>query len=107
MTKQVIAALGVLIILIISQLVWFNQLWELDKRRFQDEITAELLSMVNYQSLKETFPKSTSNEQTAQMKIGGEVKEEKNPLIVGEITTDHYDSEKSVAKMVENAFYGY
>ncbi len=105
MTKQVLIALIVLLILIISQLVWFNQVWVLDQQRLQNELSSELSSIINYQSLKESFAKDSLNADTAKIKIGGTVKQTKeNPLVVGEMDTHHYNSERSFAKMVENAF---
>ena len=105
MTKQVLSALAVLIILIISQLVWFNQLWELDKRRLQTELTSEMTNMVNFQSLATSTVKNTDNQNECPMTIKDAGKASEDEIIAtNSITTDEYSSNKSLGKMVEDAF---
>ncbi|MGC3977984.1 MAG: HAMP domain-containing sensor histidine kinase [Paludibacteraceae bacterium] len=105
MAKQILLALGVLIILIISQLIWFNQLWELDKRRLQSELTSEISNMVNFQSLAISTVKNKYNQDECPMiiKDGGEASQD-DILATNSITTEKYSSDKSLGKMVENAF---
>ena len=105
MTKQVLFALSVLIILIISQMVWFNQLWELDKRRLQTELTSEMANIVNFQSLSISTIKNKDNQNECPMVIrdGGKASEDEI-MATTSITTDNYSSEKSLGKMVEDAF---
>jgi len=105
MTKQVLSALGVLIILIVSQLVWFNQLWELDKRRLQTELNSEMTNMVNFQSLATSTVKNKDNQNECPMTIKDAGKASEEEIIAtNSITTDEYSSNKSLGKMVEDAF---
>lgn len=105
MTKQVLSALGVLIMLIISQLVWFDQLWELDKRRLQTELTSEMTNMVNFQSLATSTVKNKDNQNECPMTIKDAGKASKDEIFAtNSITTDEYSSNKSLGKMVEDAF---
>ena len=105
MTKQILYALSVLIILIISQLVWFNQLWELDKRRLQTELTSEVTNMVNFQSLASSTIKNKNNQNECPMVIKEAGKADEDEITAtNSITTDKYSSNKSLGKMVEDAF---
>ena len=105
MTKQVVIALGVLVILIISQLVWFNQVWNLDKQRLQNELNLEISNIVNYQSLSSSTIKGKDNKKVCSMNIrdGGKTRKDE-VLATNSISTDNYSSEKSLGKMVEDAF---
>lgn len=105
MTKQVLLALSVLVILIISQLIWFNQLWELDKRRLQTELTSEVTNIVNFQSLSLSSIKNKDNQNECPMiiKDGGKASDDEI-MAKNSITTDKYSSNKSLGKMVEDAF---
>lgn len=105
MTKQVLFALSVLIILIISQTIWFNQLWELDKRRLQTELTSEVTNMVNFQSLSLSTIKNKNNQSECPMiiKDGGQATKDEI-MATNSISTDKYSSDKSIGKMVEDAF---
>ena len=47
MLKQTVLAIVVLIVLIISQVVWFNQLWEIDKNRYKEDISQNLSNIIN------------------------------------------------------------
>lgn len=105
-SKQIFISIIVLLFLVVSQLVWFTQLWTMDKLRLQDELTTKLSSIINYQNLAKTYSKYQSNTNNVKLKIGGQIdsKNETTPLIIGEINVNHYDSDNSFAKMVEDAF---
>ena len=103
MTKQVLSALGVLIILIISQLVWFDQLWEIDKKRYKDEVSDNLSNVINYHSLTASSKKDGEINDVTQMTMV-EIDDKKDTLASDVIITKNYDSEKNFSNIVENVF---
>jgi len=103
MTKQVLSALAVLMILIISQLIWFNQLWEIDKKRYKDEVSANLSSVVKYHCLASSSKKDSKNNYVTPMTMI-EVEDKNDTLKSDIVITNNYDSEKNPGDLVENVF---
>lgn len=103
MTKQAIAALGVLIILIISQTIWFNQVWEMDKKRLKDEVSENLSNIINYHSLTSSSKKDGENNDVTTMTMV-DIDDKKDTLASDVIITKNYDSDKNISKIVENVF---
>jgi signal transduction histidine kinase len=107
MAKQVIFSLTVLLILIISQIVWFNQLWNTDQIRIEKEITEELSNILSFQNLKASSTKDTLNPNESTVKIrngNNNLKGQSNINAYNSIDTKEYDSEKTLLKIVDNLF---
>ncbi len=107
MAKQVILSLVVLLLLIISQIVWLNQLWNLDQIRMEKEITEELSNILSFQNLKASSTKDTlnPNKTTVNIKSGNNSLNGQNNIDASNsIDTKEYDSQKTLLKIVDNLF---
>lgn len=107
MAKQVILSLAVLLLLIISQIVWLNQLWNLDQIRMEKEITEELSNILSFQNLKASSTKDTlnPNKTTVNIKSGNNNLNGQNNIDASNsIDTKEYDSQKTLLKIVDNLF---
>lgn len=101
MLKQTLVAIGVLIVLVISQVIWFNQLWELDKSQLQKEITERISDCFSYQSLSA----SISKDNPSGIRIEEEddsITKKKGIVPAYKIKKEDFGTNNTLGKIVEN-----
>lgn len=101
MLKQTLIAIVVLIILITSQMVWFDQLWKLNMSQFQKEATEKISDCFSFQSLSANISKDNPD--------GIKIEEEEDSLTkkkgitpAYKIKKEDYGTGNTLGNIVEN-----
>lgn len=99
-----ISAFFVLFLLIVSQLVWVNQVLERDKSRFKEEVEISINDIVKYQTTLQTYNSFGTNPETSTITI-----ETVNPdtvpdniKVYGNYETTKYERESTISGFIES-----
>lgn len=95
----------VLLLLIISQLVWVNQVLERDKSRFQNELEVSINAIVKYQATNQTYNLFEINPESPSFTIERMSPDSipDNAKIYGKYETNKYERNAAISNFLEAA----
>lgn len=94
----------VLFLLIISQLIWVNQILKRDKSRFKDEVKTSIIDIVKYQTTLQAYNSLHANPQTPSITIE-RVNTDSIPddiKIYGNYKTSEYERKSTISGFIES-----
>lgn len=103
MVKQIILALSILVVLILSQLIWVDQLWQKNRQQLEQAISTKILDSFSFESLNVYSP--NKNRSKIQMyEAGDSTATPKGDIPVYTIGKKDYGTNKTLGHIIENAF---